>query len=223
MNIPRTLLIGSLTLLPVLSLHAGLVGVTGVTGTEFVSPDYGPYNITAGWEFSPNQNLEVSALGFYAAGLNSDLPVGLWSGDGSTLLAQVSVTTTSDPHDGFRWAGLTSPVSLSQGQTYLLGAWLVVGSDNSALWNAASASFHSALTYKGGRFFADPDVPGSPLTAPTFPAPDDQALGYFGPNLEFETECQPVPEPSTVFAGCVLVIPLLWQGFRSRLQGATTT
>jgi len=46
---------------------------------------------TLGWSFTANQNLSVTALG-WKTGNAFGGPVGIWTGDGSTLLGQVTVT-----------------------------------------------------------------------------------------------------------------------------------
>lgn len=94
-------------------------------------------DITLGWEFQANQNLIVSALGFFdldADGLLASHQVGLWSSSG-TLLGSVTVTPASSPSGGFYYENLTTPINLTSGNSYriaahVLGDGFVYGGEN---------------------------------------------------------------------------------------------
>lgn len=86
-------------------------------------------NATVGYSFKANSTFNVPALGFYDLdqnGLKSSHPVGLWSSAG-TLLGDVTIgagTSTPigvGPRNGFRYAPLPAPITLSAGETYYVG------------------------------------------------------------------------------------------------------
>jgi galactan endo-1,6-beta-galactosidase len=101
---------------------------------------------------------DVYGNGFYAPSVQ----VGLWSGDGSTLLASVTVSSSDPWSGGYRYHALTSPVALSPGVTYLVGA--EVGASIAYFydsWNNAFVNANSAITITDCRYHS-----GSVLAAP---------------------------------------------------------
>jgi galactan endo-1,6-beta-galactosidase len=66
----------------------------------------------------------------------------LWSGDGSTLLATTTVLSSDPLTGGYRYHALASPVALSPGGTYLIGA--EVGSSIAFFYDAGNNAFVSA-------------------------------------------------------------------------------
>jgi hypothetical protein len=100
----------------------------------------GPY--TVGNVFTvANLNLVVNQLGVmdvYGTGFYApSVQVGLWTGDGSTLLASATVYSSDSLSGGYRYHALSPPVTLLAGATYLIGA--KVGS-SIAYFNDAGAS-----------------------------------------------------------------------------------
>ena len=78
---------------------------------------------TAGWTFQPLTDISVTALGAfqYAVTNTPAIEVGLWNATG-TLLASNTVTTASLLLDQSMYESIT-PVTLTAGQTYYLGAF----------------------------------------------------------------------------------------------------
>jgi len=82
----------------------------------------------------------VTDLGAYdhgQDGLNASMPVGIWSADG-TLLASTTVTTSDKLVGFFRYHTLTTPVALTAGQQYYVGAMVA---DNLDAVGQSPASF----------------------------------------------------------------------------------
>jgi hypothetical protein len=101
-------------------------GVSSFTGGSPINN-----SVTRGFRFQATQNLTVTALGVFDIGSNgltlpsskTGVDVGLWN-DTGTLLGQVLVPggTTASILDSFRYASLTSNVSLTSGNFYRVGA-----------------------------------------------------------------------------------------------------
>ncbi len=99
---------------------------SGVIGGVFMA---GSTNIAA--------NIAVTHLGFYDQdedGLAASHHVGLFTGDGSTLLASVEVPAGTDAllTNGYRWVALDLPLLLIHGSNYLLAA--EIGAYDGDLW-----------------------------------------------------------------------------------------
>ncbi len=113
----------------------------GVNGTVYS---------TQGWSFTPSKNLLVSQLGVYDVygdGLGQAHAVGLWTSGGSLLAsATVPAGTGSMMIAGTRFVDITGTL-LSKGQTYVIGAYYLDGTDG-ILVN----------TYNGNVFAYDPKV-----------------------------------------------------------------
>jgi hypothetical protein len=103
---------------------AGAQGTSAIQGYD--NPSSGLFSSTAGWSFQPATNLTVTQLGCLANFFinnpeASQVQVGLWSVGGS-LLASNSITLGSSNIDQSRYESVT-PVQLSFGNTYLIGAY----------------------------------------------------------------------------------------------------
>ncbi|MEH2360570.1 MAG: DUF4082 domain-containing protein [Nostoc sp.] len=159
-------------------------------GSNF--PAFNGTNQTIGWSFIANNNLSVTALGFYDQTpinpLSQSHLVGLWTSDGN-LLASTTVQTTSPLTGSFRYQDITS-VNLLAGMSYVIGA-------------AITSPFSDIYT-----------VPGSVNTAPeitltdsarngssegfSFPSTLIPGNGRIGPNFKFDVVTQAVPEPASL-------------------------
>ncbi|MEH1768232.1 MAG: DUF4082 domain-containing protein [Nostoc sp.] len=159
-------------------------------GSNF--PSFNGTNQTIGWSFTANDNLSVTALGFYDPTPGNPLSqshlVGLWTSDGN-LLASTTVQTTSPLTGSFRYQDITS-VNLLAGMSYVIGA--AITSPFSDIYN----------------------IPGSVNTAPeitltdsarngtsqgfSFPSTLTAGKGRIGPNFEFDVVTQAVPEPTSL-------------------------
>jgi len=96
--------------------------VTGFSGgTVFATIDTTAQ--TAGWDFTANSNMTVSAIGFWefdtSVPLNSTHQVGLWTSAG-VLLASALVQVNSPVTGSWRYVAIT-PVTLTAGHTYVVG------------------------------------------------------------------------------------------------------
>ncbi len=106
---------------------------------------------TYGFTFVPVVNLTADSLGFFDAdqnGLVVGHRVGIWNASG-TLLASATVTTANSTLSGavsnngqYRFTPI-SPVSLTQGQTYTLGASIEGGTD---IWYAGGTQTSNSPT-----------------------------------------------------------------------------
>lgn len=76
---------------------------------------------TDGFQFTPVTQFTISALGVWGTTLNVSHEVGLWDSAG-TLLASAFVSPSDSPFEGFTFHTLTSPVTVSAGETYVVGA-----------------------------------------------------------------------------------------------------
>ncbi|MGZ5005417.1 MAG: hypothetical protein ACXWFY_05490 [Chthoniobacterales bacterium] len=142
--------------------------IQGFTG----GVNLGLSGFTVGWSFTANQNLSVTALGWKFGNALGE-PVGIWTGDGSTLLGQVTVTGAFSV-GSFAYNNLTTPIFLSAGQTYLIGG--LMNSGSAGIAGATSVTTNPFVTYiQGGQ-----SVITGVLSAPISGAPPNS---WFGPNF----------------------------------------
>lgn len=147
-------------------------------------------NHTLGYAFSTNNNVTISALGFWdsgANGFNATHQVGLWNSSG-TLLGQVNLSagTGNTLIGNFRYNNLSTAVSLSAGSTYFLAGttdnddWVYQGANI-----AMGAGFNYVNSYFVSGLFAFPDSQASSrqyltVNALTAPVPVPAAAWLFG-------------------------------------------
>lgn len=158
-----------------------------------------------GWEFSPIENILVSALGVYdrnGDGLVFDHPVAIWNNaDQSTAIASTVVPpgTMSDSSvaelgGSWRFENINSPVTLLVGQTYTIATFYpgqLSGNDAKAFYSSAATAafvFDARVGFTIGRTSSS----SSPSTL-SFPTATTSGL-TFGPNFQFQS----VPEPSSL-------------------------
>lgn len=167
----------------------------------------GPRPVTIGWSFTANEDIVVTALGYWdqtpATPLGEDHLVGLWT-DGGALLGSTTVLTNSSLLSNFRYAA-SQPLSLSAGQTYVIGALIVSPVDNAYIGNNAMVTTAPQITFNGARIISG----SAALTFPSSTA--GPAGGRFGPNFQFVTAA--IPEPGTsalVAASGLLSLAGVW-------------
>jgi len=179
---------------------AAAITVTGGTETT------GFANRTQGFNFFTNAvAVTISHLGFYDSGsdgLNQSHEVGIWTADGSTLLASAIVPsgTAGTLDSGFRFVAIT-PIVLAANTEYLVGAFN--GNNTDPITRFATATTDPRITLGSTRF--DSTFTGV-FTAPTGAQGTSFDDGYFGPNFQIDGN---VPEPGAitlVASGIVLVI-----------------
>jgi hypothetical protein len=119
--------------------------------------------------------------------------VGLWSADGSTLLATAQVTNSNPAQaGGYRYTSIT-PITLTAGTDYLIGAY--VGGGNAFFGDGGASAPYSgdAVTIVNDVFNSNG---GTGLQAPL--SDGGNAIGRWGPASFLATT--PAPEPSSVVA-----------------------
>ncbi len=170
-----------------------------VRADTLLSGDYGDsgiFNDTVGFSFTLKDSpLRVTSLGVYDAGTNGLSRtnfVGLWDNSGS-LLASVTINrSTNAPLVGFfRWADLSSPITLSASNTYRIGAQANIGETR---YSGAIPQGLFSGTSETTNVFFDGAVRNNAANVFSFPNSAPQAgIAVIGPNATFEV----VPEPST--------------------------
>jgi hypothetical protein len=160
---------------------------------------------THGWGFLLNQSIIVDALGMYdidGDGLLTETTVGLWTDSGVLISSTVIPSGASAPlTSGFRFQSIT-PIQLTSGQAYVLGATLKNDGDR-ARFGVSDLVVAPEFTYSGTRV-------SSPGSGFAFPEPlPAVARGTFGPNLMFTV----IPEPSTIMFA---VLAFVTQSLRRR-------
>lgn len=146
---------------------------------------------TLGWTFTANNNVDVTALGYFdhdMAGLNSSHTVGLWTDTGTLLGSAVIPAGMGGTAIGNFWyTALGGPISLTAGDTYVIGG--TSGLDPYAT-NVSNFTSDPNITFGSMRY----ETTGGPLAFPTNNAPFyDPAI--FGPNFLLKTPGAGVPEP----------------------------
>jgi hypothetical protein len=136
---------------------------------------------TVGTEFTVGgSSFTVYQLGVYDNGLDglgSSHPVGIYT-MGKTLLASATVlsgTVAPIDSEGFRWASLTTPLTLSAGTSYVVAAWYPDQSD----YFRTTATINSNFTLIRDRY---KDLTGG-LAFPTETAFNSGTSGWYGPNM----------------------------------------
>lgn len=151
---------------------------------------------TVGWQFTVASpvDLTVTSLGFWdstpADPLGQSHQVGIWTGDGSSLLGSVTVLTTSALSGAFRYEDVT-PFTLTAGESYLIGA--AISSPFSDVYTVpATVTTDANITLTGSARNG---------TSAGFSAPTTVTAGNgrIGPNFEFTVgQVGQVPEPSAL-------------------------
>lgn len=158
---------------------------------------------TYGWVFTVGAtDLQVTGLGIWDAGLdglNSEHPVAIWNSLGALLSSTTVEAGVAAPLSGeFRIESLLSPLRLSAGQTYTIGA-LYQGEDTYHGALAGDPTISPDISAVEGRLDFEPS-----LTQPTFVIQPGNPP-FTGPNFEYNV----VPEPGTwalLIAGGALLL-----------------
>ena len=186
---------GLLAVLSARSIQAAAIPAINYDGSLGSARTDGPY--TVGDFFQVNHTLTMTALGVQDIASNGTtggqsfpvggVEVGLWSADGSTLLASITVTN-ADPLTGtYRYAAI-SPITLNAGTDYLIGA--LVGDVNVPFGDGGSSS-----PYSGNSFMTllnDQYHAGASLSAPL--SAGGNSIARWAP-ANFVTS---LPEPSSI-------------------------
>jgi hypothetical protein len=140
--------------------------------------------------FTPNVDITVTALGYIAPQTGGN-QVGIFDVTANTLLASTTVMTSDPTAGGFYWDSIT-PLVLTAGNQYaVVGLWLTPPPGYEATTGVGAAS---EITFNGYKY--------NSLTTLSLPT-TGYAPPIFGPNFQFT----PVPEPTTMVAGALLLLP----------------
>jgi hypothetical protein len=138
-----------------------------------------------GWRFTANQDVSVSALGFYDAnqdGLTTSHAVGIFDVETCTLLASTTVMP-SDPLEGFFRFHDIAPIVLPGGADYYIAS--VTGGEQYAV-NVTTLNVNPAITFWGFAIFGNTQST-SQLLCPNGPAGMQGFKGDFGPSFKIVT------------------------------------
>jgi hypothetical protein len=191
-------------------IAAALAGAMSVKATvvDYVSAASGPPLIyvtdsgTLGSQFTVSSSVTVSEAGvwdYLSDGLVDSHEVGVWDSVGTLLDTATVAAGTVDPlMDGFRWAALATSLTLNPGQTYYVGAYYPTAPNNapnaSDYIAAGSQTVNPPFTYVGNAYNGDNGFDANGLRTA------GGLQGFFGPDLA-------VPEPTTMIAGALLLLP----------------
>lgn len=186
-------------LLLIVTIAFTVFGITSSQAAAFItSPGNGSitdfnFGITVGSTFTVgSSNLSATSLGIWdenGDGFVASHDVGIWDSS-SMLIATVTIPsgTSATLVGEFRYIDLVSPVILTQGQSYHIGAFFGPNPDtdtfrsNGGTGVTFSSDFNTiGYGYAGGSSLADFTVTGA------------GANPYVGPNLQYTA----VPEPAT--------------------------
>lgn len=161
----------------------------------------------AGYAFSPNVPIAITALGFNSADLeNSAYQVSLYNSNG-VQLASAEITTNSTSSNQTYYQSISS-ITLTAGDLYYLGAG-ETNANNYNVWVGGAAG-----PSVGGSFAVNPDITYLDAEAnfisgiPT----NSEGSAYF--LLDENFQFTPVPEPSGLYLGVVGLLGLArWRRF----------
>lgn len=169
-------------------ISAAAVGDEQAIGDWDYQSSVTPANYTYGWEFTVAQSLIVTHLGLWdygQDGLMATHLVRIWTGGGSEL-ASGTVPSGATTFATWRWAELSTPVSLAPG-SYVIGAVYGTGTDYLAA-NVSPFNVSSEIAYVQMRFASGSQFPDQA---------NPSANGIFGPNFRY-LKPDPVPEPALI-------------------------
>lgn len=187
-------------ILPLLCiLGLGVTSVQADTGIETISsasvwgnPDNQSWSL--GWGFGVNSSVTISALGYnyFNQSLNQSHQVGVYDSLGN-LLAQTVVDNSSTADNGFLYTSLTSSLTLSSGNYYIVGT--TQGSGDKWTYDVGSYTMSPDITYLGSFMAALPTGYATPTSTVLFPNNSQPSREYFVAN--FQTT--PVPLPASIW------------------------
>jgi hypothetical protein len=158
------------------------------------SHDFFGASFTAGYTFTVGSPILITALGVWDSSPGTPLdrphPVGVWNA-GGTLLASNTVLTNSPLTNDFRFIALSTPLPVTPGQTYTIGAFYPNTGTDAATDQPLRSNATGFVQAPGVAFGQEEFVfNNAGLSQPTnsVPAP---GFADFGPNFEFAA----IPEP----------------------------
>ncbi len=170
----------------------------GVFGFEFVVGGSADLRLTSlgAWD-GPN-----GTTGSIGDGMELDAPVGIWLNGVSTALATVTVPigTSAELRDEFRYMSI-SPITLTHGNTYVLGSQFATGGNAFRNLTPTQGAWDSHVTIPASRYIMH-------ATSLVYPSSRyDLIRGFVGPNAEFRV----IPEPGAALLMALggLMLPLV--------------
>jgi hypothetical protein len=150
---------------------------------------------TAGWKFTVNADIQLTALGVYdkdANGLQISYPVGIWDEQGAMMASLVVPSGSAAPlSGGFRYMPFTGLVFLSPGQTYTIGYFAAsIASNDQMIHQNGFNTLNPLINQVGAAFVTS--TPSAGLMMPDSPFNGfDQ---WIGPGFQFVA----IPAPSAL-------------------------
>ena len=169
--------------------------VTGFTGGSQFGSFFGGLvaGDVVGFRFTSDLDQQVTALGVWGrdtqlgnTGLTSDHQVGLWRDSDQALLGTVTVSPSDVMIGDWHYADLASPVALSAGTSYTVGALYDTTDGDSYITSPTSVS-------TDGISFTMGVAPTAGDLGFTYPGQTSANQGRFGPNL-----LTAIPEPASM-------------------------
>jgi len=165
-------------------------GSLGIDFTEGTATDFGGSVWNLGYSFTVNSDVTVFALGNWAGGAPypQEQQIGLWDSSGN-LIASTFVSNSSTAVGQWEFSSI-DPVSLSAGQTYVVGGQ--GGADYTG--EVGSVTVDPSITYVTDLYTYNSGANG-PLVEPTLT--ENNPYGWFGGNVLLSPLQSAVPEPAT--------------------------
>ena len=197
-----------------LSFNVGIAysswAVPGISNISNGSTNF-TFNRTLGWEFTVNQDIEVTKLGLWdrdSNGFSGDHEVGLWDSS-RDLLTSVIVSSLSNaegqptdtPSGIFRYEAVAEPIALTLGNSYIVGAAYSGSGISDSFIRDSIATTSPEITLGDA-------VQSSSSSSLNFPSSSISSFndGVFGANFQFETIAASVPFEFKPGVGIVLAL-----------------
>ena len=130
---------------------------------------------TLGYSFHVNNTIIINGLSVYDQdqdGLDTSHAAGLWTSSGTLLSSTLIPAGTAAPLDGFFRVGAITPITLTAGNDYVVGART---ENEGYTWNPNGFSTLPDITFLSDQYVSDPGL--------TFPSVSGGGVqGWFGGN-----------------------------------------
>lgn len=184
-----------------MSANASFYLATSPTGTQIQADTGEPgtlgYSFTTGSAVGGYQVNSLGVLDWGSDGLGLSHDVGIWTSTGVLVTSATVASGTVDPLAiGFRWTSASGV--LAANTTYVIGALYAYNDPDhlvGIIGSPPSATMAAGFTMGTSRVIEG--------TAYALTFPTATYVGGFGPNAELTA----VPEPTTMIAGALLLLP----------------
>jgi hypothetical protein len=178
--------------------HASVITIT-TPGEEYNGGIY-----TLGYEFSPMIDISVTSLEVYDSGMGvlpTSATVGIWDTSGD-LLASATVPAGAGAVDGYFSSVSISPLILTAGVDYVVGAYLNANATSYNANQGGSGSVDPNITIIEDRFIA--------VSSFAFPDSTDNDVGgaWLGGSFAYD-QVSAVPEPGAFLLAATGLVALL--------------